>query len=124
MKDTSPHTAAEINQRYSKSANVCARNLFVNVGDRHTFSDFKVIHAAISHEVFQGHGLDFEGWVRAACGQCSPALQRKCSTVTVEGVEDRHYREWVVDYFDTLPTISSVALPTTPDQEKLANNKV
>ena len=96
MKDTSRLTAAEINQRYSKSANVSARKLLVNGGDRHTFSDFKVMHAAISYELFQGHGLDFEGWVKVACGQCSPALQRKSSTVTVEGFEDRHYRQWVV----------------------------
>lgn len=72
VKDKSDLTAAEKHQRFSKSAIVSAKNLLPENGvDRHTFGDLKLIHAAISHEVFQGHGLDFEGWVRVACGQCA-----------------------------------------------------
>ena len=48
----------------------------MNGGGRNTFSDFKVMYAAISYKVFQGHGLAVEGWVRVACGQCLPAVCR------------------------------------------------
>ena len=96
MKDTAHLTAAELNQRFSKSANVWARKILpVNGEDRHTFSDLKVMHAALSFKVFEGHGLGFGEGVRVACGQSSPALQKKSATVTVEGVEDRLYRRWV-----------------------------
>lgn len=96
MKDTAHLTAAEINQRFSKSANVWARKILPVSGDeRHTFSDLKVMHAAISFKVFEGHRLGLEEWFRVACGQSSPVLCEKSATVTVEGVEDRLYRRWV-----------------------------
>lgn len=97
MKDTSCLTAAEINQRYSKSANIAARKLLPTDGGRHVFGDLKVLHAAISYRVFKGHGLDFEGWVRVVVGHLSPALQRKSSVIRVEGIEDSHCRQWVGD---------------------------
>lgn len=93
MKDTSRLTAAETNQRYNKSANVAARKLLLlNCSDRHVFGDLKVLHAAISYQVFEGHNVDFTG-----CGHPSLALQRRSSVVSVEGVDDRHCRQWVVD---------------------------
>ena len=96
MKDTANLTAAEVNQRFSKLANVWARKILPDDGgDRYTFSALKVMHAAVSFEVFEGHGLGFGEWVRVACGQSSPALHKKSATVTVEGVEDRLYRRWV-----------------------------
>ena len=49
MKDTSYLTATETNQRFSKSASIIsAKKIFLeSEGDRHTFSDLKVVHAAI-----------------------------------------------------------------------------
>ena len=67
----------------------------MNGDDRHTFSDLKVMHAAISFKVFEGHGLGFGEWVRVACGPTSPALHKKSATVVVEGVEGRHHGQWV-----------------------------
>ncbi len=43
------------------------------------------MHAASSFEVFHGHGVDFEGRVRVACGQCSPALDDLTSTMVTVG---------------------------------------
>lgn len=80
VKDTARLTAAEINQRFSKSANVSARKLLPDDGGaRYTYSDLKVIHAAISFKVFRGHGLGLEEQVRVACGQ---------------SVEGRHHMKW------------------------------
>lgn len=94
MKDTSCLTAAQINQRYSKSANIAARKLLPADGHRRVFGDLKVLHSAISYRVFKGHDLDLVGWVRVVVGNLSPALQRKSSVIRVEGVEDRHCRQW------------------------------
>lgn len=49
MKDASRLTAAEVNQRLSKSASVAVRKLQLNGGDWHVFSDLKVLHVAITH---------------------------------------------------------------------------
>lgn len=97
MKDTCSLTAAQINQRYSKSANIAARKLLPADGDRRVFGDLKVLHAAISYRVFKGHDLDLVGWVGVVVGHLSPTLQRKSSVIRVEGIEDRHCREWVGD---------------------------
>ncbi|CAN0244763.1 unnamed protein product, partial [Pylaiella littoralis] len=79
MKDISCLTAAEINQRCSKSANIAARKLLPADGDHRVFGDLKVLHAAISYRVFKGHDLDLVGWVGVVVGNLSPALQRKSS---------------------------------------------
>lgn len=95
MKDTSCLTAAETNQRYSKSVNIVARKLLPTDGGRRVFGDLKALHSAISNRIFKGHDLDLVGWARVVMGHLSPALQRKSSLIRVEGVEDRHCRQWV-----------------------------
>lgn len=69
MKDTSRLTAAEVNQRYSKSANLAVRTLLLN-GEGWVFRYFKTLDAAITNEVLEGRGLDLDRWVQAACGHC------------------------------------------------------
>ncbi|CAN0312902.1 unnamed protein product, partial [Scytosiphon promiscuus] len=52
MKETSRLTPAEVNHRYSKSANLYARTLLPeDVGFR-VFSDLKTLHVVISHNIF------------------------------------------------------------------------
>ena len=94
MKDTSRLTPAEVNHRYSKSANLSARKLLLNGVADFVFSDFKTLHVAISHKVFRGHDLDLDHWVKVACGRDSPALKVKSSIVAVEGVKDDLCRQW------------------------------
>lgn len=83
MKDTSRLMAAEIYQRFSKSANVAARRLLLNGGDRQVVNDFKLLHAAITYKAIERHRANCDGWVEVVCGHRSPAL---------EGVDDRHCR--------------------------------
>ncbi|CAM9141554.1 unnamed protein product, partial [Laminaria digitata] len=52
MKDASHLTPAEVNHRYSKSANLSARKLLLNGVAGCVFSDFKTVHVAITHKVF------------------------------------------------------------------------
>lgn len=40
------------------------------------------LHAAVTHEVFRGHGFSLDDWVQVAYGRDSPALKRKCSVVS------------------------------------------
>lgn len=82
LKDTSCCTAAEVNQRHSKSANLDTRR-FVLDGAGRVFSDFKVLHAAITHEAFKGHDADIEDWIKVTSGRYFLALRRKCPVVTV-----------------------------------------
>lgn len=56
-KSASHLTPAEINQRYSKSANRYARKLHSAGAEGFILSDFKTLHAAVTRRVFRGHGL-------------------------------------------------------------------
>lgn len=93
-KDTS--SLAEVNQRHSKSTDLAARKSLLD-GQGHVFCEFKVLHAANAFQAFKGHDADFYVSINLASGQCSLALRRKCSVVTIEGLEGRPCREWVGD---------------------------
>lgn len=85
---------AEVNQRYSKSANFAAIKFLLD-GQGRVFSDFRVLCAANTCEAFEGHDVDFDDCKKVASGHDSLALRRKSSVMTAEGLEDRHRREWV-----------------------------
>lgn len=96
MKETFNLTPAEVNHRYSKSANLYARKLLPDVCQGgHVFSDLRTLHGAVSHEVFTGHELELSDWVKVARGgRSSPALSRKCSVVRVKGIKEDDHRHW------------------------------
>lgn len=83
--DTSRFNAAEVNQQYSRSAHLVVRFLLLNKEDR-VSNNFKTLHAATTHKVFEAHGLGLDRRVKVSCGHCFPALQHKHSIVAVEKV--------------------------------------
>ena len=96
MKETSHLTPAEVNRRYSKSANLTARKLLLNAcHGGHVFSDLKTLHGAVSHKVFTGHALELSDWTKVARGgRNSPAFSRRCSVVQVNGIKEEDHRQW------------------------------
>ncbi|CAN0106193.1 unnamed protein product [Scytosiphon promiscuus] len=95
MKDTSRLTPAEVNHRFSKSVNLYARKLLPEEVGFRVFSDLKTLHVVISHRKFTGHEFDLGEWLKIARGgPSSPALNRKCSVVKVEGINDDHFMQW------------------------------
>lgn len=64
---------SKVNQRFGKFANV-ARKVLLGSDVRHVLDDYEMLYAAISYDVFEGHGVDFYRLGEMACDHCPPAL--------------------------------------------------
>lgn len=74
--EASRWTPGEVNQRYSKSANLAAIKFLLNYCEGRVFGGFKVLHTATAYEVVEGHDTGFDDWIQVASGQKSLALRR------------------------------------------------